>query len=164
MTQGGLSRLTFWRNAGFRLSLRRAARSRIAVGLAIAHAGIFTAYVFARPSEPPPLPSLRDLPSVPCLDLPPGSACLDFREMWDQPLYLSGRYFSTMEDSVKLLFLLDLPAVLASALVFEAIDALPVLIAPLHASYLLAGTWLLFGSAEWWFVGIILAMRRDRAR
>ena len=128
-------------------------RSRVALGCALVHAIVLLTTIFSETPLPPPS-------GAPCPPMPPGEACFD---LWDPGtgVIVAGRYFH--QDIVfNLLALVDLPAMAVGAGVEQFLNSVGVKFSRAAGSYFLAWAWLLFGTIQWWLLGIVAKGALDR--
>jgi hypothetical protein len=121
--------------------------SRIGLALAVIHVLVYLAVL----STESPLPRPTDDPE-PC---PPGFGCLD---LWDFfGIYLAGRNFHH-NVPFGILSYLDMPGWLLGAVVASPLGLIH--IPEYEGTYVAAAVFLLFGTVQWWCVGMLVSRRR----
>jgi hypothetical protein len=121
--------------------------SRVALALAVIHVLVYLAVL----STESPLPPRTDDPE-PC---PPGFGCLD---LWDFfGIYVAGRNFHH-NVPFGILSYLDMPGWLLGAVVTSPLGLIH--IPEYECTYVAAGVLLVFGTMQWWSVGMLVSRHR----
>ena len=86
--------------------------------------------------------------------MPPGEACFD---LWDPGtgVVVAGRYFH-QDLAFNVLVLLDLPVMTVGLGVEQFLSLVGVRFSRVAGSHFLASVWLMFGTIQWWLLGILL--------
>lgn len=127
-------------------------KSPLGVILAITHAIMLSWLILSQ--EPTPLPIPPSPNEVPCSQ---NAGCFDFRSLHRNVIILADRSFHPGHESLifRFIYLTDFPAILAAGAITDWILT-PLNLSELQLSYLFAMFWVIFGSIEWWIIGIII--------